>query len=432
MSSHDRVIERPDDDRRSLARWDRRRFDASKVACIGDSITSAGAGHPSLNRGIIGWADQLAAVLAGGQELDGGFRGLWQEEWTQSGTWNGVTRADPYDVAPFEQALFSSATAIDRLTWNKPAATTVASFDLYWFHMPGTGDWQFRIDDGRWQRSGAPISPADNALHKISVQQPIARTLDVRGFDGVAPCIAPIAGISTTAGASPAERAVVHKLAKSGDLLNRFSRESKGDPLALLDFLQPDLVTILFSNDTVHQRPELFGDPLRRLIERVAPYADVLVMAPFEQATQRSTADGTTIRGSNVLRSPSASFDKTDVWRRLAAPGITHRTVVAAVTSPESVLMSKPATETGEHLELKIGSPRTPELQAAYRSVAREVAASTGTSFLDLYEVWTDLAGAGWQAAYDHGLMADTLHPSQLGHDEIARRVLSRLGLLSN
>lgn len=416
----------------SLARWDLRRFDAPRVACIGDSITSAGAGHPSLNQGIVGWADTLAAVLGGNKGLDGGFRGLWQKEWTKTGTWNGVTRADPYDVAPFEQALFSSATAIDRLTWTKPAATAVARFDLYWFHMPGTGDWQFRIDDGRWQRSSAHMAVPDNGLHRISVEQPITRTLDVRGFDGAAPCIAPIAGISTTSGAGPGERAVVHKLAKSGDLLNRFSRESAGDPLALLDYLQPDLVTILFSNDIVHQRPELFGDPLRRLIERVKPYADVLVMAPFEQATQRSTADGGIILGADILHSPSASFTRTDVFRRLAGPGIPHRTVVAAVKSPESVRMSKSATESGENLDLKIGSPRSPELQAAYRSVARETAAATGCAFLDLYEVWTHIAGPGWQVAYDHGLMADTLHPSQRGHDEIAKRVLERLGLSPN
>ena len=40
--------------------------------------------------------------------------------------------------------------------------------------------------------------------------------------------------------------------------------------------------------------------------------------------------------------------------------------------------------------------------------------------FLDLYESWAALAGAGSNAATAFGLMADSLHPSQFGHDEIA------------
>ena len=204
VSSLNQVVRDSSDDRRNLARWDQRRDDAPRVVCIGDSITSADAGHPSLNQGIIGWTEHLADALAKDTEPDGGFRGLWRsDEWTQIGTWAGVTRADAYDVAPFEQALFSSGTSIDRLTWTKPAAMTAARFDLYWFHMPGTGDWQYRVDGGTWQRSGVRPSAADNGLHKLPVEQPITKMLDIRGFDGSSPCIAPMVGISTAALPSP-------------------------------------------------------------------------------------------------------------------------------------------------------------------------------------------------------------------------------------
>ena len=433
VSSLNQVVPGSSDDRRSLARWNQRRDDAPRVVCIGDSITSADAGHPSLNQGIIGWTEHLAGALSMETEPDGGFRGLWRsDEWTQIGTWTGVTRADPYDVAPFEQALFSSGRSIDRLTWTKPAAMTAARFDLYWLHMPGTGDWQYRVDGGKWQRSGVRSSAADNGLHKLSIEQPITKKLDIRGFDGSSPCVAPMVGISTSALPSPGKSAVVHNVAHGGDLLSRFCRPSLGDPLALLDHLQPDLVTILFSNDVVWRRPDLFAEPLHRLIDRVRYSADVLVIAPYEQDTQRTVPDATTIRGSTVLRSPSAAFLSTDVARQLAGTNVPNGAVIGSVISPESVRMSGPATGSAEHGALKIGSPRTPEVQATYRAVAKDVANSTGCAFLDLYEVWTDLAGPGWEAACAHGLMADTLHPSQRGHDEIARRVLAKLGLPSN
>jgi lysophospholipase L1-like esterase len=93
------------------------------------------------------------------------------------------------------------------------------------------------------------------------------------------------------------------------------------------------------------------------------------------------------------------------------------------------VVMSQPATGSAERGQLHIGSPREPDVQAAYRAVAKQVAAETGCAFLDLHEAWIEMAGAGWEAAYAHGLMADTMHPSQRGHDEIARRVAAKLGL---
>ncbi|MCU1354265.1 MAG: hypothetical protein JWM05_3474 [Acidimicrobiales bacterium] len=401
--------------------------------CIGDSITSADAGHPSLTTGIVGWAEQLADIVAMGEEPSGGFRGLWRrDEWTLTGTWTAVLRSEVYDVGPFEQSLFSSGTEIDRLTWTKPAAMTVARFDLYWFAMDGTGDWQYRVDGGRWLRSGAPSSPPDNGLHRIAVEIPIVEQLEIRAFDGSAPCVAPIVGISVDAVSPPERRPVVHKLAHAGDRLICFCRPSEGDPLALLDHLQPDLVTILFSNDVVFRKPDLFDEPLRRLIERVRPSADVLVIAPYEQRTTRTVADAVTTEGSRLLGSPSASFTDVDVWRKLSGTNVAWGTSISSVTSPESVVMSMPATGSAEHGDLNIGSPRAPEVQAAYRAVAKEVAAETGCAFLDLHEAWIDMAGAGWEASYAHGLMADTMHPSQRGHDEIARRVAAKLGLGSD
>ncbi len=239
-------------DRRGLTRWDRRGDAAATVVCVGDSITRGNAGDPALSASTVGWVEQLARSLeqCAGLRTSGGFRGFWRgDEWTRVGDWTQVTNTDPFDVAPFGRGFFSSGSAFDVLTWNKPAALTVARFDLYWFEMPDTGDWQYRIDDGTCKSGGASVATADNRLHRLSVEEPISTRVEIRGFDGTRPCIAPIAGISTYAAFLPSIRTVVHNLGCPGELLAVFCRPSAGDPLTLLDDIEPDLVTVLFCND---------------------------------------------------------------------------------------------------------------------------------------------------------------------------------------
>jgi lysophospholipase L1-like esterase len=359
-------------DRRGLARWDRRNHGAFQIVCVGDSITRGTPGEAGHPVAVVGWVEQLGRALAHGIGPEsGGFRGLWRpDEWTHAGSWAQPTRSDPFDVAPFRRAWFSSGASADTMTWRKPAAMTVRAFDLHWFHMPGAGDWQYRVDDGPWRSSGAPATPADNKLHTLRTSDAISARLEIRGFDGDGGCIAPIAGISTYAAVSAGERVVVHNLGCPGTRLAMFCRPSAGDPLAVLDELAPDLVTVLFSNDVVLDDPDRFRAELVRLVERVRDYADVLLIAPCEQCPQRAVADA----------------DPASIPQRSAVD------------------------------------------QAAYRSVTESVAQAMDCAYLDLYAAWSDLAGAGWDAAYAHGLMADELHPSPRGHDDIAVRVEAVLG----
>jgi lysophospholipase L1-like esterase len=112
--------------------------------------------------------------------------------------------------------------------------------------------------------------------------------------------------------------------------------------------------------------PEGFRRRHGMLIDRVKHYADVLLIAPFEQAPPRR-----------------ANHERRD-----------------------------------------------PRMQTRYRAVTREVAATYGCALLDLYEEWGALAGVGFEAANAHGLMHDGLHPSQAGHDDIAARVAAILGVV--
>ncbi|HEY5076801.1 MAG TPA: hypothetical protein VIJ48_04800 [Acidimicrobiia bacterium] len=402
------------------------------MVCIGDSITRGTTGNFDTSTSVVGWVERLTRTLVerSGLPASGGFRGLWRiDEWGRSGTWTPATRTDAFDVAPFGIGLLSSGDSIDELKWWKPAATKVTEFDIYWFDMPGAGAWQYLIDDRPWENNPAIAAVGDNKLHKLTVAEPVDRRLLIRGFDGARPCIAPIAGISVRDRHSTPAGPVVHNLGCPGNLLASFCRPSAGDPLALLDDLRADLVTVLFSNDVAFRDATRFGDALGRLVDRVHGYADVVLIAPFEARPHRRVDDAVTIRGSDVVRSSSASFRPSDVDTPVRGTNVPLGTTIVSVVSASSARLSGGATGSCEHGELTIGLWRDAEQQAIYRATTEQVAISMDCAFLDLYAAWAGVAGAGWDAAYAHGFMSDALHPSQLGHDDIAQRVEDLLGL---
>jgi hypothetical protein len=401
------------------------------VAYLGDSITYERSARRS---GVAcGWAEQVAVALGervGGRRGDG-YRGLWRDdEWQRVGAWTRVATTDPFDVAPFRQGYYSSGASPAVATWTKPTDVVVGSFDLYWFHMPGTGRWQFCIDDGKWLPGAEAIGEADNRLHRFFVDHCVRSQVRIRGHDGTQHCIAPIAGIATYRSTPDAPGALAHNVGQGQQLLAAFCRQTKGDPLALLDDLRPDLVTVMFSNDVRFRDVDRFARSLDKLLTRVSPYADALVMAPFEQRPPRVVYDAVTVEGSPVVESANALFTITDERAALRGDNVAKDAAVASVESAVRVVMDRPAIGTKTDGELCIGRARNASMQSTYRAFTRAIAERAGCAFIDLYDAWTSKVGPGWSAAYAAGLMFDGLHPSQLGHDDIASRVMSSLGLL--
>jgi hypothetical protein len=341
-----------------------------------------------------------------------------------------TTPDDAYDVAPFRLALSSSGQGADELTWKRPPGVTVAAFDIYWFHRPGTGAWQYRVDAGEWKTAIAPPGPADNGLHRVHVPEPVPRAITIRGHDGAQPCIAPIVGLRVHRTAPPAELGTtVHNLGRPHQFLAELCRRSAGDPLALFDDLRPDLVTVLFSNDVRFRDADRFAANLRRLLERVTRSADALVITPFEQRSPREVHDAVTVTGSTTVSSPTARFLLTDHNAPVRGTNIAPGATIEAVRSTEEVTISEPATGSAPAAEFAIDGLRDATMQATYRAFTKAVATGMGCIVLDLYEDWAQRFGPGWDAAYAAGLMSDGLHPSQLGHDEIAARVCAVLDL---
>ncbi len=407
-----------------------------QVVCIGDSITHGTAGRPPLSRGVTrNWVEQLASAFDTPEGLrpGDGFRGLWRsDEWVFAGAWTRTERTSPFDVAPFGQGWFSSGRDADQLTWTRPVGVDVAAFDIYWFHMPETGNWQYRIDGGRWTNVGLPVGPPDDRLHRRFVREAVAQSIDIRGHDGRDACIAGIVGINTYATESArAAGTIVHNLGHNFESLLWFCRSSEGNPLALLDDLRPDAVTVLFSNDVPLNVPHRFRDSLRALVERIRPYAGVLIISPYEQRPPRPVHDAVTRAGETMVTSPTASFVSTDVRWPVSGTNIGAGATIASVASPEAASLSSPATGSCAHGELVIGG-RDASSQAEHRAIAQEVAETMGCAYLDLFSAWASIAGPGWDSANSFGLMHDRLHPSQLGHDDIATRVQIALETLAS
>jgi hypothetical protein len=413
---------------------------ARDIVCVGDSITYDRA---MLRTGIRrNWVEQLATRLdemagAGAPRPGDGFRGLWRDEWKHHGRWTQITTSESFDVAPFRQGYLSPGRKTDRLEWCKPAAITVTGFDVYWVDAPGTGDWQFRIDGGHWQNIGPPAAGVDGSagtasgnLHRRSVDGPVEARVEIRAFDGRAPCGAAVVGIAP-ARTDPAASSgtVVHNLGHAHQMLAAFCRDSSGDPLAVLDAIRPQLITVLFTNDVRLHDAERFGRELRGVVERVDPYADVVLIAPFEQRVPRQVDDAQTTAGSEVVTSASAVFLASDSGTQVRGANIPAGTAIASVQSTEVALLTSAATGTSAAGALAIEGRRQAEIQAAYRSVTRDLAATQGCAFVDLYDAWSATNGPGWDAAYAAGLMVDGLHPTQLGHDDIAARVMAALGI---
>jgi lysophospholipase L1-like esterase len=357
---------------RSIERWLTSNKPIRHVVCVGDSITSGAVGGFNRASGGRGsWPEQLTTAIANaiGPNVGYGYRGLWlgvpggfSPEWQASGSWTRTAATDPFDVCLFRAGYRSAGGPSTTLTWTRPtSAGPVAGFDLYWFNMAGAGNWQYKVDNGGWVNMGQPLTSADNKLHKFYVGQPVHNQVQIRAYNGSSACLAPIAGIGVYAvDPNSGSGVLVHNVGAGAEFLSNFVRSSSGDPLAWFDdvvsspsslAMQPDLVIMMFSNDMVFNNTAQWKKNVEKVILRVHPYADVLLMSPYEQSAY-----------------------------------------------PVSV-------------------------QTAYRSTTVSVTNAYRCALLDLYAAYAAAGSTGWAATNAAGLMLDGLHPSQLGHTDIAARV---------
>jgi hypothetical protein len=413
-----------------LQRWYRAAGRARRVLCVGDSTTRAFAGAAGVEGR--GWVELLAIALGevGDLAVGEGFRGLWRDqEWTKKGTWIRPGPTDQSDVGPFGWAYRSSGEVSDELTWNKPQSTRVVAFDLHVVNVPDLGSWEYRVDGGPWRSAGAPQFSAHGRLGRLFVDEPVDRSVQIRAGDADAPYVAAIVGLSTYTLPARAPRIRVHNLGVGMQFLSHLCRASSGDPLALLDDLRPELVIVAFSNDVLFEAPSKFEASLRTLVDRMAPFGDLLLVSAYEQRPPRRVHDAVTTAGSPIVTSKNAHFVPSDVRERVTGASVPDEppAVIRSVESSSRITLSASPVATLDGADMVIGRGRECAVQAEYRAVTQRVAESTGCAHIDLYEAWSSSGATGWDAAHGAGLMLDRYHASQAGHHDIANRLLGIL-----
>jgi lysophospholipase L1-like esterase len=325
---------------RSLERWMCSPKPIRHVVCIGDSITAGGVGGFNYAAGKKGsWPERLATAASHpiGPDAGLGFRGLWrldgyQPEWRKEGNWTGTTRTDPFDVGLFGRGIRSIGGSATTLTWTKPSNVSVAGFDLYWFNAPNAGNWQYRVDNGAWLNMNQTRPSADNKLYKFYVGRPMQSSVQIRAHNGTAACLAPIGGIGIySVDPNTSHGLIVHNLGADGQTLANLVRTSSGDPLAWFDAvvsnpeslkIQPDLVIAMFSNDVALNDITRFRNDLTKFVDRVRPYADVLLMNPYERGGSSPSAQSN-YRATTASLAAAKNCGLLDLYQAYASAGAT-------------------------------------------------------------------------------------------------------------
>lgn len=245
----------------------------------------------------------------------------------------------------------------------------------------------------------------------------------------------------------------LYNIAKDGETITNLTTGGVGDPLAILDSggrggtfsgLDPDLIIALYTNDMTAYDSRRYWNGINKLISRVDDYADILFLSTYDQSSsgafgrssqmQRNfakilkdaalkttqpywyTNDGTVTDLSTTITASTIYFHQSDIGKTIQGDGIQAGTTITAVASLTSATMSLAAnaTFTGN---------------CNFRILGDTV--DTGNAVLDLYEAWKAYGIQDWNDASAEGLMYDTLHQNQIGHNDMARRVLGMLEMYS-
>jgi hypothetical protein len=337
----------------------------------------------------------------------------------------------------------------------------VAAIDGVWVDgMTSNVNWTYSIDGGANWVVVAATSTGGPILQKTRITVANPTTLIIRANTG--PGNSPTTKSQTTQcgifvySTVPAGVGMqLFNMARDGYMLNDFVHGGIGDSMAFLDNalggwggLRPDLVIVNFSNDmrlATANALALWRNNLNRFLARVNVYADVLIINPFEQATNlfgpgdqtmqanyRAVAkdvalntsltswtvtDGVTTSGLATISSASMAFSANDIGRVISdsAGKIPAATTILSVQSATAATMSANATGTTSANTFTITGPKL----------------DTPCALLDLYEAYAAEGVVGYAQANADGLMFDILHQSQVGHNDQGSRVSRMIRLLS-
>jgi hypothetical protein len=328
---------------------------------------------------------------------------------------------------------------------------SVAALDIYWIDgiTSNGASFGYSTNGGTTWTAVTQAATGGPLLMKTTVTVANPTQLIIRANVGTSNTSAAKsqtiqAGIAAYAGTPQSAGINLFNVSRDGLLLATMIHGGVGDSMAFLDNgmagtfpgWRPDLVVVLFSNDQLTSTSTAWTSNLNRLLDRVQSYADVVLLGTYEMGDGRALAttqafnavmkalinpavpttwtctDGVTTNASATITSATIAFEQSDVGRTItdSAGKIPAATTITAVASATSATISANAT----------GTTSSNTFTITGKSV------DTGNAHIDLYEAYAAEGVTGYAAANADGLMFDTVHPSQIGHNEIGARV-SRL-----
>lgn len=258
---------------RNLTAWDAKNgTERRTVAVFGESNSMA--------QGVAldqAWPALVRATLGARYgDAGAGFRSPVRTEWAPSGTVTRHAVTDAYDKGPFRIGYRFSGSA-NGYTWTNPDGFVVdATSRLLYVDAAGSGSFSINRDGAGWVNAGAATAH-DNGLKSVEIGGPVTSTLAVRGANAAgtsAQC--DLIGLdvrSGIAGGILVHNAAVssHKLSGPlvGGLFEPLVHTTAGDALAILDYLDPDVVILSFVADAVLDDVATFRAAYQTVVDRV-------------------------------------------------------------------------------------------------------------------------------------------------------------------
>ncbi len=343
---------------------------SAHIVTIGDS-TSWGTN----TTGNLGWADVLRTKFAtrfGERSSDGihdPFRNTSlttsTDAWTKATTSNTWDRSLANMGSYNQQGTYLGNGATKIATWTKPSTITYHEMTIWVVDGSGTGDFSYDITGlGFWAAIPTQTWNNDNSIKRIKIQglnSPATFRIRAANSAGTATNVY-LLGFEPTTGSRTSP--TIHALGAPSHYTSTFNRTTSGNWHAILDVLQPQLVTFMMTNDAA------------------------------------------------LLQTLGGSASGIDSAYRTGINGIAD-----VVTGYGGSMLFMGFMEQDP-------SGRGSDFQQAYRDLVKSVAGNYGMPYIDFY----DLVGGGYSVSNGLGYMSDGLHPSDTGAAWMAGEIWKVIG----
>lgn len=279
------------------------------MATLGDSTTE---GDVVVTNG--GWPEQLRLLAQSRWGRGGdGCHPMNRDPWSITNDWTSAAAdgSSPWDRSifnggagtPAPTTYFGNGSAMVA-TWTKPTGLAATSFTLYMVDGASAGNFSYSTDGGSTWLNVSATWNQDNSIKRIHINTAVASTVKIRAANAAGTAVNTyLVGLEPLTGASGF---TIHNFAANIAFLSAMVRGGAGNWHALLDTIQPPLVTNMYTNDVVLFSAPLWQSDLEALGTVVTGYGgSVLFMSMFEQFGRDITIQATM---RSIVKTVAAEF----------------------------------------------------------------------------------------------------------------------------